>query len=186
MQSEIRHEPWDFKVTTWIGHLAILASALSLAACSPSSIEPDRPQQLPVVNIDLGHTGTEINVQLAMTDEQRATGLMFRQALSANEGMLFAFPEPAKRCFWMKNTLIPLSAAFVSDGGTVINIADMEPHSTELHCSSAPVRFVLEMNRGWFALKGIGEGSQLQLLDGEANSAPQRGAVGEGVNTPWR
>jgi hypothetical protein len=103
-----------------------------------------------------------IDAQLATTQEQRMTGLMHRQEMPKHEGMLFVFEKPSQQCFWMKNTLIPLSAAFVADDGSIVNIADMQPHSTQSHCSSKPVRFVLEMNQGWFAKRGIRPGFRLQ------------------------
>ena len=102
-----------------------------------------------------------ISAQVAATPEQRATGLMFRQQMPPGEGMLFAFEQPAQQCFWMKNTLLPLTAAFVADDGTIVNLVDMKPLSTESHCSSKPVRYVLEMNQGWFAKKGLKAGSKL-------------------------
>lgn len=103
-----------------------------------------------------------IDAQLAATQEQRMTGLMFRKEMPMHEGMLFVFEQPAKQCFWMKNTLIPLSAAFVADDGTIVNLADMQAESTQSHCSNKPVRYVLEMNQGWFAKRGIHPGYQLQ------------------------
>ncbi len=103
----------------------------------------------------------QIDTQLATTPEQRMTGLMYRKEMPLHEGMLFVFETPAKQCFWMKNTLLPLSAAFVADDGTIVNIADMQANTTISHCSAQPVRFVLEMNRGWFAKKGLKAGSQL-------------------------
>jgi uncharacterized membrane protein (UPF0127 family) len=102
-----------------------------------------------------------INAQVAATPEQRATGLMYRQQMPSGEGMLFAFEQAAQQCFWMKNTLLPLTAAFVADDGTIVNLADMKPLSTESHCSSKPVRYVLEMNQGWFGQKGLKAGSKL-------------------------
>ncbi len=102
-----------------------------------------------------------IDSQVAATPEQRATGLMHRRQLPAGEGMLFVFEAPAGQCFWMKNTLIPLTAAFVADDGTIVNLADMKPLTTDSHCSSKPVRYVLEMNQGWFAKKGIQAGFKL-------------------------
>ncbi len=87
---------------------------------------------------------------------------MFRETMAANDGMLFAFEEPATQCFWMKNTLLPLSAAFIADDGTVVNIADMKPRSLDSHCSAKPVRYVLEMNQGWFARRGVKPGFKLQ------------------------
>ncbi len=102
-----------------------------------------------------------IDAQLAATPEQRATGLMFRKEMPATEGMLFVFEQPAQQCFWMKNTLLPLTAAFVTDDGTIATLADMQPQTTDSHCSTQPVRYVLEMNQGWFRKKGIKTGSRL-------------------------
>ena len=103
-----------------------------------------------------------MDVQVAATPEQRQIGLMFRKDMPQHEGMIFIFDQPAQQCFWMKNTLIPLSAAFVLDDGTIANIEDMKPLVLDGHCSTQPVRYVLEMNRGWFAKKGIKAGSKLQ------------------------
>jgi uncharacterized membrane protein (UPF0127 family) len=102
-----------------------------------------------------------INAQVAATPEQRATGLMFRKEMPASEGMLFVFEQPAGQCFWMKNTLLPLTAAFVADDGTIVNLADMKPQSLDSHCSVRPVRYVLEMHQGWFAKRGLKAGSKL-------------------------
>jgi uncharacterized membrane protein (UPF0127 family) len=75
--------------------------------------------------------------------------------------MLFVFPAPSQQCFWMKNTLLPLTAAFVADDGTIVNLEDMQPQTTQSHCSSKPLRFVLEMNQGWFVKKGLKAGGKL-------------------------
>ena len=96
----------------------------------------------------------------AQTPEQLATGLMFRKTMGTNEGMLFIFDEPRQQCFWMKNTLLPLSVAFIADDGGVVNIDDMKPQTLDSHCSTKPVRFVLEMNVGWFDKRGIKAGSK--------------------------
>lgn len=103
-----------------------------------------------------------IDAQVAATADQRSTGLMFRRQMPQAEGMLFVFDYPSEQCFWMKNTLLPLSAAFVADDGTIVNLVDMKPQTTDSHCSEKPVRFVLEMNQGWFAQKGIKPGSKLR------------------------
>ena len=103
-----------------------------------------------------------LDVQVAATPEQRQIGLMFRKDMPQHEGMIFVFEQATKQCFWMKNTLIPLSAAFVDDDGTIVNIEDMKPQTLDGHCSAKPVRYVLEMNKGWFAKKGIKPGSKLQ------------------------
>jgi uncharacterized membrane protein (UPF0127 family) len=103
----------------------------------------------------------QIDTQVAQTPEQRQIGLMFRKEMPQQEGMLFVFPQPSKQCFWMKNTVLPLTAAFVADDGTIVNLADMKPQTTDSHCSVKPVRYVLEMNQGWFAKKGIKAGFKL-------------------------
>ena len=103
----------------------------------------------------------QIDTQLAQTPEQRSIGLMFRKEMPTHEGMLFVFERAAVQCFWMKNTLIPLTAAFVADDGSIVNLADMKPLNEQSHCSEKPVRFVLEMNQGWFAKRNIKAGFKL-------------------------
>lgn len=119
----------------------------------------DAPQKLDTIELSAGmHL---IQAQLARTPDERSIGLMFRQTMPANEGMLFAFELPGQQCFWMKNTLLPLSAAFVADDGSIVNIEDMKPQTLDSHCSAKPVRFVLEMHQGWFAKRGIKAGFKL-------------------------
>ncbi len=103
----------------------------------------------------------QITAQVALTPQQREIGLMYRKEMPQQEGMIFIFEEPSLQCFWMKNTLLPLTAAFVADDGTIVNLADMKPQTTDSHCSTKPVRYVLEMNQGWFAKKGIKAGTRL-------------------------
>ena len=137
-----------------------LLAALASALCT-SSWADQRPQlELPRLTLSAGmHL---IQAQVAATPEQRSTGLMFRTEMPANEGMLFVFEQASQQCFWMKNTLIPLTAAFVADDGTLVNLVDMKPQSLDSHCSTAPVRYVLEMNQGWFAKRGIKAGYKLK------------------------
>jgi len=124
------------------------------------SLAQDAPQtNLQRITLKAGFH--QIDTQLAMTPEQQSTGLMHRREMPQHEGMLFVFPQATKQCFWMKNTLIPLTAAFVADDGTIVNLEDMKPQSTESHCSTRPVRFVLEMNVGWFSKKGLKAGSKI-------------------------
>jgi len=120
----------------------------------------DGPQlQLPRVQLAAGmHL---IHAQVAGTPQARTVGLMFRRDMPANEGMLFVFEQPATQCFWMKNTLLPLTAAFLADDGTIVNLADMQPQSLDSHCSAQPVRYVLEMHQGWFAKRGLKAGARL-------------------------
>lgn len=135
----------------------VVSALLSLTAASPRAQE--QPQQLPATKLGAGMHN--IVAQVASTPEQRQIGLMFRKEMASHEGMLFVFDTPAVQCFWMKNTLLPLSTAFVADDGTIINIEDMAPQSLHSHCSRQPVRYVLEMNQGWFAKRGIRAGSKL-------------------------
>lgn len=137
---------------------ALLVSLLAFATTATWSRES--PQlNLPRVTLKAGmHL---IQAQVAATPEQRATGLMHRTEMPTNEGMLFVFEQPAGQCFWMKNTLLPLTAAFVADDGTIVNMADMQPQALDSHCSAKPVRYVLEMHQGWFARRGIGPGFRL-------------------------
>ncbi|MEI8168294.1 MAG: DUF192 domain-containing protein [Rhodoferax sp.] len=117
--------------------------------------------QLDLQRIKLSAGMHLIDTQVAATPEQRATGLMHRKEMPTSEGMLFIFEQASQQCFWMKNTLLPLTAAFVADDGTIVNLADMKPQTTDAHCSTKPVRFVLEMNQGWFEKKGIKAGFKL-------------------------
>jgi uncharacterized membrane protein (UPF0127 family) len=135
----------------------LIAAALTLFHALAAAQEPQTG--LPRVKLSAGMH--QIDAQVASTPAQRATGLMWRTEMPQHEGMLFVFDQPSVQCFWMMNTLIPLSAAFVDDDGTIANIADMKPHSTESHCSARPVRYVLEMNQGWFARKGLQAGTRL-------------------------
>ena len=103
----------------------------------------------------------QIDAQVAATPEQRAVGLMHRQDMPAHEGMLFVFEAKREQCFWMKNTLLPLTAAFIDEDGSIVNLADMSPMTTQTHCSLRPVRYVLEMHKGWFAKKKMGPGDRI-------------------------
>lgn len=125
---------------------------------------PARAQEQPQLNlprIKLQAGMHQIDAQLALTPDQRQAGLMYRAEMPQHEGMLFVFEQASQQCFWMKNTLLPLTAAFVADDGTIVNLADMKPQSIESHCSARPVRFVLEMNQGWFAKRAIKAGHRL-------------------------
>ena len=131
--------------------LTALAATLALA----------QDPQMTLPRVKLGAGMHQIDAQVAATTEQRMTGLMYRQEMPQQEGMLFVFEYPSQQCFWMRNTLLPLSTAFVADDGTIVNIEDMAPMTENSHCSTKPVRYVLEMNKGWFAKKGIKAGTRL-------------------------
>ena len=141
-----------FRLPWLIAGLALVGFGLAQA---------QKPQtSLPRTALSIGMY--RIDAQLATTSEQHATGLMFRTDMPQQEGMLFVFERPTQQCFWMKNTLIPLAAAFVADDGTIVNIAEMKAQALTSHCSEKPVRYVLEMNTGWFAKKGLKAGNRLQ------------------------
>ena len=136
--------------------LASLALALFASAAHPQA----SPQKLPAIKLSAGmHV---LNVEVAETPQEHSIGLMFRQSMPTNDGMLFIFDRPGQQCFWMKNTLLPLSVAFISDDGSIANIEDMKPQTLDSHCSKKEVRFVLEMNDGWFAKRGIRAGMKVQ------------------------
>jgi uncharacterized membrane protein (UPF0127 family) len=130
-----------------------LALALLLA------VAPALAQQLPVVQLKAGmHL---IRAEVAADFSTRGRGLMHRKSLAPNAGMLFIFDGPAIHCMWMKNTYIPLSVAFLDEKGEIINIADMPPLSEQSHCATRPALYALEMDRGWFAQRGIKAGARL-------------------------
>ena len=138
----------------------LLTIVAALASCAALAQEPQ--MDLPRVKLSAGmHL---IDAQLARTTDERSVGLMFRKEMPQHEGMLFEFEQASQQCFWMKNTLLPLSAAFVADDGTVVNVEDMKPQTLDSHCSAKPVRYVLEMNQGWFAKRGIKPGFKLSGL----------------------
>ncbi len=126
-----------------------------------ASAETLEGPQLDLARVKLQAGMYQIDAQVAQTPQQRAIGLMNRREMPTHEGMLFIFEQASIQCFWMKNTLLPLTAAFVADDGTIVNLADMAPQSTQSHCATKPVRFVLEMHQGWFAKKNMAAGFKL-------------------------
>jgi uncharacterized membrane protein (UPF0127 family) len=106
-----------------------------------------------------------IHAEVVDTPETRARGLMYRKSMPDNHGMLFIFSDAERQCFWMKNTIIPLSIAFLDDYGVIVNIADMAPQTEDNHCSERPVRYAIEMNQGWFAKRHIRAGFRISGLD---------------------
>jgi uncharacterized protein len=138
------------------GLLAAVLFAASLAAAQAQ----DGPQPpLPVIDLNAGIQ--VIHAEVASTDDERERGLMFRPKLPGNSGMLFVFDAPASQCFWMHNTPLPLSIAFMADDGTIVNIEEMAAETDTSHCALKPVRYALEMSQGWFADKGIKAGDRI-------------------------
>lgn len=122
-------------------------------------------QQTPSFSIIELNAGTHlIRAEAAISEQQQQQGLMFRKKLGQNDGMLFAYRAPAYVCMWMKNTLIPLSVAFIDGEGKIVNIEDMQPQTTNSHCGRKLVRFALEMNQGWFQQRNIQPGTVIEGL----------------------
>ena len=141
-------------------HMKKYLASLIVAASTCVAVAQGVPQTtLPRTTLTVGMY--QLDTQLALTQEQQMTGLMFRKNMPQQEAMLFVFPAASKQCFWMKNTILPLTAAFVADDGTIVNLEDMKPQTTNSHCSEKPVRFVLEVNQGWFGKRGFKAGSKL-------------------------
>jgi hypothetical protein len=139
----------------FLKQLCIIA-ALSLPVMAARAEMPE---------IRLAVDGHKLTAEVAYSDADRTRGLMHRRMLPENRGMLFVFPQTTSLSFWMKNTYIPLSIAFIDDTGTIINIADMKPLTTDAHNSAGPARYALEMNRGWFRKHDIGSGAKIEGLD---------------------
>jgi uncharacterized protein len=142
--------------------------SLCLIAAGPALAQEGAQLSLPRIKLSAGIY--QVDAQVAQTAQQREIGLMFRTEMPQQEGMLFVFERPSGLCFWMKNTLLPLTAAFIADDGTIVNLADMKPQTTDSHCAVRPVRYVLEMNQGWFAKRGMKAGSR---ITGAPFSKPQ-------------
>jgi len=118
-------------------------------------------QILPKIPIYLNDK--EIWVEIVRTPEERARGLMGRKHLAEDEGMLFIFEKEDYHSFWMKDTLLPLSIAFIDRGGKILKIADMEPLTLDSHPPPKPILYALEMRKGWFSANGIQGGDILKF-----------------------
>jgi len=148
--------------TTKIERVVLFALAAVLcAAAGCRKPQQAQPQRLPTVEIRAGDR--VIPVELAATPEQRNMGMMHRERLGPDEGMLFVFPRDRILSFYMKNTLAPLSIAFLRAHGTILNIEDMAPQTLASHRSRLPCRLALEMPQGWFERNGLKEGDRIAL-----------------------
>lgn len=137
-----------------------IAFAWGFWIISPVSAQNAAQSRLPTVELIAGmHV---IQAEVARTYEQQSTGLMYRRKMGINEGMLFVYEAPEVRCYWMRNTHIPLTIAFIGDDGAIVNLRDMQPRSERSHCSTKPVRYALEMNQGWFKARGLKPGFKLR------------------------
>ncbi|MBL8515777.1 MAG: DUF192 domain-containing protein [Betaproteobacteria bacterium] len=121
--------------------------------------------QGPLPTLTLTVEGHAVKAEVAATVESRTKGLMHREKLGKNDGMLFVFDELGYHAMWMKNTLIPLAVAFIDEQGKILNIAEMQPHSESTHAATGPARYALEMNAGWFKERNVGPGTKIKGLD---------------------
>lgn len=136
--------------------LAIAVTATSVAAAG----EVQSASGLPTLALSVN--GHKLTAEVARTPETRATGLMNRFSLKPDTGMLFVFERPEPLAFWMKNTFIPLSIAFIDAEGRILNIDDMAPRTEASHWSRGPALYALEMKKGWFAERGIRSGDRVE------------------------
>jgi len=136
--------------------MAAIAGVLSTAVFAQQNIG------LPTIELKAGIY--RIQAELADTPKAREIGLMNRTSMPTNSGMLFIFEQKAGHCFWMNNTKIPLSIAFIADDGKIVNIEEMQADTTNNHCPKAAVRYALEMNKQWFSERAIVPGMVIQGL----------------------
>lgn len=137
--------------------LAGLFAGLVLSAAASAQ------NAMPVMELSAGFH--RIEAEVAANDQHRQLGLMNRKAMVQQHGMLFVFDHPNTHCMWMRNTLLPLSVAFLDEKGKIINVEDMQPKTDANHCSARPARFALEMNLGWFRSRGLGAGFSITGIE---------------------
>lgn len=147
----------DDKPETWLHHgvMALLGLLATTGVMAQDNTQP----RLPTTELTAGMY--IIQAEVAKTLREQTIGLMHRQKMGVNEGMLFIYDSIQIRCFWMRNTLLPLTIAFIADDGSIVNIKDMQPRTENSHCSARPVRYALEMNQGWFDQRGLKPGFKL-------------------------
>ncbi len=168
------HQPWGMNNTALAAVLAI--SGVLACACDRSSNlsksglrTPGLPTQaqprLQTMKLWLGRE--ELTAELALTPEQVQTGMMFRTNLPENEAMLFVFRVPHQASFWMMNTIVPLSAAYIDPQGVIQEIHDLQPHNTNaVTAASANIQYVLETTQGWFRRHNVGTGTSVRTEQG--------------------
>ncbi len=160
-QHRIQRQRYRTDVRRACSRLAALG-ALLLGATVLPAIAQQTPTEFRVIPLTAGiHV---IRAEVALAPAERSKGLMFRPSLGQNQGMVFLFDEPAVQCMWMRNTLIPLSVAFIDDAGHVINVEDMAAQTEDNHCAKKPARYALDMNLGWFAKHGVRSGAAITGL----------------------
>ncbi|MEO8135183.1 MAG: DUF192 domain-containing protein [Betaproteobacteria bacterium] len=151
--------------------LSNTAISIAFLACAsmPLSTSVARAGDLPTIRLAI--KGKTVTAEVATTNETRAKGLMHRFSLKPDNGMLFVFREPQPLSFWMKNTFVALSIAYIDEGGRILNIEDMAPQTEDTHPSKGPALFALEMKKGWFRENGIEPGA---TVEGLKNAPPAK------------
>jgi uncharacterized protein len=150
-------------MTTPMRSMAAAVSIISLLVLASGAFALEVNKGLSKANVRIGNS--TLTVEIAATVEEQQIGLMNRKTLPENEGMIFVYSPPRPVAFWMKNTLIPLSAAFVAVDGTVVKIAEMEPLDEKTHhAADVPVKYVIEANRGWFKKAGVSVGDTVKVV----------------------
>jgi uncharacterized protein len=138
-------------------------AVVALLFSTTSFAEAEAPK-LPKVTLGVGGAH-KVVAEVASIPSDRAQGLMFRGKMTDNEGMLFVYPQPHVTGMWMKNTLIPLSVAFIDEKGVIINVEEMKPETLDAHMAKAPAKYSLEMNAGWFKKRKVGPGAKIKGLE---------------------
>lgn len=137
-----------------------IALACLLVPSAHAQTVVEQRKSLPMIQIKAGVY--RINAEVARSPDERSVGLMNRKSMPPDQGMLFVFEQAGGYCFWMRNTLIPLTIAWLDETGRIVSMANMQPLSEQSHCPSTPAKFALEMNQGWFDKKGLKIGSKLE------------------------
>lgn len=148
----------------------LIAGLLAWLFLSVAQAQSEAQPPLPTIQLNAGLY--VIKAEVAQTFSQQSMGMMHREKMGANDGMLFIWAESSKRCMWMRNTLLPLSVAFIDDKGVVLNVEDMKPQTEDSHCSKGDAKYALEMNLGWFKAKRLQPGIKINGIPG-AGSAPK-------------
>jgi len=144
--------------------IAVVLILVSAAACSDGGDDSGLPTATVVMTDDEG-ARVELTVEVPRTGEEFSRGLMFRESLPEDRGMLFIFGEDTHAGFWMRDTSVALSIAFITEDGTILDIQDMASLSTDVHQPPGPYRYALEVNQGWFQRHAYEAGDRVEIPD---------------------
>lgn len=156
IKSYLRHVTSAIVMVVSLSSTSVAANAAGTPAGKPQT-------GLPTIVLKAG--SQSVRADIANTEATRQTGLMYRQKMGRHEGMLFVFPDIGYHAMWMRNTLIPLSVAYLNERGVILSIHEMQALSEVAHQSAGPARYALEMNAGWFAANKVSVGETIKGLD---------------------